>query len=75
MFKPKAFYLIRFVVILACMVYLLYEITTDWTRLMEQDRFRLFMRIIILVIPTGYTIDYFLQWMNREKSKLEKESQ
>jgi hypothetical protein len=73
MFKSKTFYFIRFVILLACVVYLVYEIATDWNRLMQQDRFRLFMRITILIISTGYTIDYFLQWKSWGKPKLEKE--
>ena len=72
MFNSKTFYFIRFIIIPACIGFLINDITTGLNNLMQKDRLRLFLRMIIVIIFSGYTVDYFLQWKNWGKLKLKK---
>ena len=73
MFKSKKTSLIYSVIMLALVFYLIVDIAMNWNELMQTDRMRLFTRILLSILFSINSINYFLKWRNHGKPKVEEE--
>lgn len=73
MFKSKTSHLIATIIMLAFFIYLLTYVVIQWSSLMQTNRFRLFISIVLSAICIYRSIDYFLEWRNRSKPDTEAE--
>lgn len=73
MFKSKKWYLIHTTIMLASVVFLITDIIIHWNSKLKINEESLFLRIILSLLFTFRTIDYFLEWHNHEKLKTNQE--
>ena len=73
MFKSKTSTLIATIIMASFAIYLIVYVVRRWNELMENDRMRLFMRILITVFVIYKAIDYLSKWRNWGKSHTDAE--
>ena len=73
MFESKKRHLIFSIIMMLGVIFVVSDMAVRWNILMETNRMRLFINIILAVIFTTKSIDHFIQWRNYGKSKPEHE--
>ena len=73
MFESKKRHLIFSIIMMLGVIFVVSDMAMRWNFLMETNRWRLFINIIMTVIFTAKAIDHFIQWRNYGKSKAEQE--
>ena len=73
MFESKRYHLIFSIIMMLGVIFVVSDIAMRWHTLMETNRMRLFINIILTVIFSSKSIDHFIQWRNHGKPKAEQE--
>ena len=73
MFESKKRHLIFSIIMMLGVIFVVSDMAVRWNILMETNRMRLFINIILTIIFTSKSIDHFIQWRNHGKPKAEQE--
>lgn len=73
MFESKRYHLIFSIILMLVVIFVVSDMAMRWNYMMETNRMRLFINIILSVIFTSKSIDHVIQWRNHGKPKAEEE--